>query len=222
MSKIKISTLLILFTLLMSGISINAYAQQSISPLSWTTDTVNNASATVTGNDVALRVYQTSWASATAYLGNLNGSLTTNFDFTRSADSFWEDNYLSYVTNGSQNFSIPGCSPSITSSLSNCGINPLVFTPNVSGLVNSSISNTISVSGETYVVFANTPSWASGNGDHANTYLNISNLVINYTPSEGGIAPEMNASLIPQVGLLLGCLFLMFGRKRVNTLNLVS
>ena len=29
----------------------------------------------------------------------------------------------------------------------------------------------------------------------------------------GGIAPEMNASLIPQVGLLLGCLFFLFGRK---------
>ena len=28
------------------------------------------------------------------------------------------------------------------------------------------------------------------------------------------IAPEMNASLIPQVGLLLGCLFFLMGRKR--------
>ena len=34
------------------------------------------------------------------------------------------------------------------------------------------------------------------------------------TLSGGGVAPEMNASLIPQVGLLLGCLFLMFGRKK--------
>ena len=28
------------------------------------------------------------------------------------------------------------------------------------------------------------------------------------------VAPEMNASLIPQVGLLLGCLFFLMGRKR--------
>ena len=39
-----------------------------------------------------------------------------------------------------------------------------------------------------------------------------------YTSSSGtmtsSIAPEMNASLVPQVGLLLGCLFLMFGRKK--------
>ena len=30
----------------------------------------------------------------------------------------------------------------------------------------------------------------------------------------GGVAPEMNASLIPQVGLLLACLFFLFGRKK--------
>ena len=30
----------------------------------------------------------------------------------------------------------------------------------------------------------------------------------------GGVAPEMNASLIPQVGLLLGCLFFLLGRKK--------
>ena len=30
----------------------------------------------------------------------------------------------------------------------------------------------------------------------------------------GAVAPEMNASLIPQVGLLLGCLFFLMGRKR--------
>lgn len=32
----------------------------------------------------------------------------------------------------------------------------------------------------------------------------------------GDVAPEMNASLIPQVGLLLGCLFFLLGRKKEN------
>ena len=32
-----------------------------------------------------------------------------------------------------------------------------------------------------------------------------------------GVAPEMNGSLIPQVGLLLACLFFLFGRKKENT-----
>ena len=40
-----------------------------------------------------------------------------------------------------------------------------------------------------------------------------------YTTSFGpmtssSIAPEMNASLVPQVGLLLGCLFFLMGRKK--------
>ena len=35
--------------------------------------------------------------------------------------------------------------------------------------------------------------------------------------STSGVAPEMNASFIPQVGLLLGCLFFLFGRKKENT-----
>jgi len=36
------------------------------------------------------------------------------------------------------------------------------------------------------------------------------------TRSTGGVAPEMNASLIPQVGLLLGCLFFLMGRRKEN------
>ena len=36
------------------------------------------------------------------------------------------------------------------------------------------------------------------------------------TPA-GGIAPEMNASFIPQVALMLACLFFLFGRKKENT-----
>jgi len=34
------------------------------------------------------------------------------------------------------------------------------------------------------------------------------------TVSPSAVAPEMNASLIPQVGLLLGCLFFLMGRKK--------
>ncbi|MBU3549111.1 hypothetical protein [Polynucleobacter sp. P1-05-14] len=30
-------------------------------------------------------------------------------------------------------------------------------------------------------------------------------------------APEIDGSLAPKVGFLLGCLFLMFGRKRSNS-----
>ncbi|MBU3548038.1 hypothetical protein [Polynucleobacter sp. P1-05-14] len=35
-------------------------------------------------------------------------------------------------------------------------------------------------------------------------------------------APEIDGSLAPKVGFLLGCLFLMFGRKKQNTESLLS
>jgi len=35
--------------------------------------------------------------------------------------------------------------------------------------------------------------------------------------SPSGGAPEIDGSLAPKVGFLLGCLFLMFGRKKQNT-----
>ena len=37
-----------------------------------------------------------------------------------------------------------------------------------------------------------------------------------------GVAPEIDGSLAPKVGFLLGCLFLMFGRKKQNTESLLS
>jgi len=35
-------------------------------------------------------------------------------------------------------------------------------------------------------------------------------------------APEIDGSLAPKVGFLLGCLFLMFGRKKQNTEALLT
>ena len=41
------------------------------------------------------------------------------------------------------------------------------------------------------------------------------------TPLSGS-APEIDGSLAPKVGFLLGCLFLMFGRKKQNTESMLS
>ena len=52
-------------------------------------------------------------------------------------------------------------------------------------------------------------------GDNESTgFINQSLICVSNCSVGGGVAPEMNASLIPQVGLLLGCLFFLFGRKR--------
>jgi hypothetical protein len=40
--------------------------------------------------------------------------------------------------------------------------------------------------------------------------------------SGGGAAPEMNASFIPQVGLMLGSLFFLMGRKKENTESMLT
>lgn len=191
-----------------------------VTPISWTTGTVNDATATVTGNDIALRVYDASWASATAYLGGLNGSLTTSFDYTYSADTWQSDMALFYLTNDypnakSQNFSIPGCNFPLTG-WSNCGSDRYgLGLLGYGGSITGSVSSTIPVSGPTYAIFAGTPSPFTSASDHQNTYLSVSNLAFSYIPNNS--APEMNPSLIPQVGFLLGCLFLMFGRKKENS-----
>ena len=52
-------------------------------------------------------------------------------------------------------------------------------------------------------------SWVSGFPD-AGYATNLTTTL----PSGGGVAPEMNTSLIPQVGLLLACLFFLLGRKK--------
>ena len=57
-----------------------------------------------------------------------------------------------------------------------------------------------------------------GCGGCTTAYFNDNPIVFAVLATAGsGVAPEMNASLIPQVGLLLACLFFLFGRKKENT-----
>ena len=74
--------------------------------------------------------------------------------------------------------------------------------------------------------------YKSGVGDYDAYISSVFDGSYSYTPEYGGItgwgdaatlahtvpaaAPEMNASLIPQVGLLLACLFFLLGRKKEN------
>ncbi|MBU3551698.1 MULTISPECIES: hypothetical protein [Polynucleobacter] len=46
--------------------------------------------------------------------------------------------------------------------------------------------------------------------------VNENNYFLTVTSSPVG-APEIDGSLAPKVGFLLGCLFLMFGRKKSNS-----
>jgi len=64
-----------------------------VSPQSWTTQTVNNASASVSAsNEIDLRIFKTSYALARANLGVLPGAgtLSVAFDWTIRADGWYE------------------------------------------------------------------------------------------------------------------------------------
>ena len=71
------------------------------------------------------------------------------------------------------------------------------------------------MSSDHYVIYAG-PILMNGDGGYiTGGQLNSSLCTIN-CPGGGG-APEIDGSLAPKVGFLLGCLFLMFGRKKQNS-----
>ena len=86
-------------------------------------------------------------------------------------------------------------------------VNPgnLVGQTNFDAFTMDSISGNISGYSNTFF------SYYGNNGLSSETNYSLVSL------SAVAAAPEMNASLIPQVGLLLGCLFFLFGRKKENT-----
>ena len=55
---------------------------------------------------------------------------------------------------------------------------------------------------------------STGSIESAQPLYDVSRTFATATVHSSGAAPEMNASLIPQVGLLLGCLFFLTGRKK--------
>ena len=49
------------------------------------------------------------------------------------------------------------------------------------------------------------------------TTITVTTDLVTYSAPTAPGAPEIDGSLAPKVGFLLGCLFLMFGRKKQNT-----
>lgn len=147
-------------------------------------------------NAVDLRVFQTSWAKADANLGTLNGTVKITFDWTITAQGWYEIPAVGLATNGHTILQIPACN-SNTDILKDksCGkfIGLVIGTsvPGIGGLeatpyatTNGTFSKNVAVSGQTDVVFSIVPSPYSGNSDHLNTYFNITNLKFKYTPAQ--------------------------------------
>ena len=61
------------------------------------------------------------------------------------------------------------------------------------------------------------PAYSMASGDGSSQGMGDMTVTLTSAPAGSGAAPEMNASLIPQVALMLACLFFLFGRKKENT-----
>ena len=87
-------------------------------------------------------------------------------------------------------------------------------------------------------IFEKHPKWSSFYWPHHYTFTStsafgpsnsVSSAILftsaTWTPQSspgGGVAPEMNASFIPQVALMLACLFFLLGRKKENTEQMMT
>src|SRR5580693_3258523 len=143
-----------------------AYADP-VPQIDWTTQTDNFASVSVDPqNNVDLSVFKTSWAKADANLGNLNGSLDITFDWTTTAQGWYEVPAVSLATNGGTILQIPGCDGH-TNVLANSACGTFIglplgtTTPGIGGLAVSpyatttgSFSEDVAVKGQTDVTFA--------------------------------------------------------------------
>lgn len=190
-----------------------------ISPTQWTTNIINDASSTVTDNNISLRIYKESWATAITSLGQLEGTLEINFNYSTSSDGWWEYPLVSLSNGVDSNFLIPECGKADNfGDKSICGDNianptngmPMLAYSQTSGLFTTSVE----VDGLTDLIFAIVPSIWYMNGDHSNTYFDITNISLNYTPS----SPE-TPSPVPEPATMMlfgaGIMGLAaYGRKR--------
>lgn len=152
-------------------------------------------------------------ADAPIYNATVNG---TNYDFTYITGSFTDNSVLLQSQpwwNGSYTYDAT-LAATFASAVGNSLGQPNCFmgcwAPNfVSGYnVYNGVTNLYGA-----VAYQNSTPSAAFTGGVGSQSLSQSYAVA--TPvSSSGVAPEMNASLIPQVGLLLGCLFFLMGRKR--------
>ena len=118
------------------------------------------------------------------------------------------EHYRSSLTAGASPFQMPGCRP--ITDMGGCG-NVIAsaagtgalnqFPMPVGGSTSGTFSETFSVLGQTNLTFFLVPSFQSANGDHANTYFDVSNLNLSYVAAPGP-EPETYAMMLVGLGLI--------------------
>ncbi len=153
-----------------------------------------NTSGTAAGN-IILDSAMT-WTGVSPTLGlELNASNDININAASTTTTG------SYIFNAYNNINIRGAMTITTGNMSFLAGN------------NFNLNSAASITNGDFTAVAG--GWANIVGDI--TVVNGDTIIVSM---EG--APEMNASLIPQVGLLLGCLFFLFGRKKENTEQMMT
>ncbi len=128
----------------------------------------------------------------------LNATAGSNYSQTLTA-------YTDFGSNpGNYNFSFTGNTDGLTVTNPGGGLELLVSgTPTSTGTFQ-------------FTIFGNNNYYSYIGGYNYNSTLesNGQEFTLNVSAPGGGVAPEMNASLIPQVALMLACLFFLLGRKK--------
>ena len=153
---------------------------------------INNQSSLTTLNNAQGGNSSTPATSALTYTGNL----PTNYNIIINSPTYYGQLALTNLTGTNFNFGIDSSSIVTTGTYRDV-LQGLSTIDNVTGATGS-------FAGGAYIY--------SLQYDASQGAANDWNLVV--SAGLGGVAPEMNASFIPQVGLLLGCLFFLVGRKK--------
>ena len=185
--------------------------------------------------------------SITLLLGVMSAGVraqTTNFDFTTTLSESPGNGdataaaYGSYYNSTSSSFyTLTGTFTTPSTSGGNITLTSVNYGGQAVTVFNVKSSGTYSTSNGTIssLEFAFTPSSSLGlpNNDMG-ALFSYNLLAAEYSAGRGvgyvamstvvspGGAPEIDGSLAPKVGFLLGCLFLMFGRKKQHTEALIT
>ena len=161
---------------------------------------------------------------------NNNGTLSS-----LHVTSFWTNNVTYDVANSSTSSASIVFNPIPSQTVIQSGITYSSYTP-ITGPTSLSdltftangINYSFGTTGTMGLIPASTPPAGTyvtliGNGVGPNLLptANYAQAVQVWSSTSGG-APEIDGSLAPKVGFLLGCLFLMFGRKKQNSEPLIS
>jgi hypothetical protein len=118
-----------------------------------------------------LRVHQCYFVQSRQHLGTFEGNLTVSFDWETASDQ-WQEKVGWRLVNATSGESIPYEVVSGTD----------VQSPGYSGNKQGSVTVHTQVDGPVAVEFYVTPSTYCGNGDHANTYIWVDNVAVDYRP----------------------------------------